>query len=41
LAVVINLIVVMDFETNPLVDENETFDLFYVEFHLLGINMGQ
>ncbi len=34
LAIVINLIVVMEFETDPLVDGNETLDLFYVELHM-------
>jgi hypothetical protein len=28
LAIIINLIVVIEFEANPLVDGNETFDLF-------------
>jgi len=28
LAIIINLIVVMEFEANPLIDGNETFDLF-------------
>jgi hypothetical protein len=32
LATIINLIVVMEFEANPLVDANETFDLFVLSF---------
>jgi hypothetical protein len=37
LAIVSNLIVVMEFETNPLVNGNETFDLFDVELHMLNM----
>jgi hypothetical protein len=29
----------MEFEVNPLVDGNETFDLFDVEFHILNRTM--
>jgi hypothetical protein len=39
LAIIINLIIVMEFEANPLVDGNETFNIFYVELHMLNINM--
>jgi len=39
LAIVINLIVMIEFEANPLVDGSETFHLFYVELHLLNKNM--
>jgi len=37
LAIVINLIVVMEFETDPLVDGNETFVLFDVELHMFNM----
>ncbi len=33
----INLIMVMEFEIDPLVDGNDTFDLFDVELHMLNM----
>jgi len=37
LATMINLIMVMEFEIDPLVDGNDTFDLFDVELHMLNM----
>jgi hypothetical protein len=37
LATMINSIMVMEFETDPLVDGNDTFDLFDVELHMLNM----
>jgi hypothetical protein len=31
----------MEFEVDPLVDGNKTFDIFDVEFHMLNKNMWQ
>lgn len=39
LTTIINLIVAMEFEVDPIVNENVTFDLFDVELHMLNINL--
>jgi len=39
LITIINLIVVVEFEVDPIVNENVTFDLSDVELHMLNINL--
>jgi hypothetical protein len=39
LTTIINLIVVVEFEVDPIVNENVTFDLFDVELHMLNVNL--
>jgi hypothetical protein len=39
LATIINLIVAVEFEVDPIVNKNVTFDLFDVELHMLNINL--